>query len=126
MHQSQLHPRLPYHIDCTRALHVPVEAYFGTRGLNPILILGDYRWRQQIRALHGCRHKKGLKDRSAHPPSAALPLHEKVLTLSSAFTLPRCLLGTWSISTLHKTRILSTALLYYTLRASIYYHHKST
>ena len=44
-----------------------------------------------------------------HPPSAALPLHENVLTLSSAFTLPLCLLGTWSISTLHRA-LLSTPL----------------
>ena len=39
---------------------------------------------------------------AAHPPRAALPLQEKVLTLSRAFTLPLCLLGTWSISTLHR------------------------
>lgn len=39
---------------------------------------------------------------AAHPPRAALPLQEKVLTLSRAFTFPLCLLGTWSISTLHR------------------------
>ena len=44
---------------------------------------------------------------AAHPPRAALPLQEKVLTLSRAFTLPLCLLGTWSISTLHRANSMS-------------------
>ena len=36
---------------------------------------------------------------SSHPPRAADPLHEKVLTDSSALTLPLCRGGTWSMRT---------------------------
>ena len=44
------------------------------------------------------QNKSKKSNRLTSPPSAADPLHENVRTESSAFTLPLCLLGTFSIS----------------------------